>query len=241
MAIIKNFKNNVTFTPNSIINNQKLTLKAVGLWTYLNSKPEDWNFSVKGTVSQKSDGRDSVSSGMKELESHGYLKRVPKQNNNGKWDGYDYKLYDEPNTEKDVVGKSVDVEPVEHSNTYLSNKELSNKNEETLFSVDPISKDILKVLNQVKESKIDFKSIPSNLKDIESRIKEGFTIEDFKKVIYSKVSEWKDNDKMKSYIRPATLFGSKFNGYLVESQSGNSSTVGSNNFKLNPQSKAQLL
>ena len=48
---------------------------------------------------------------------------------------------------------------------------------------------------------------------IEARLNEGFTLEDFKKVIDKKVSEWKGT-KMEQYLRPETLFGSKFEGYL---------------------------
>lgn len=50
---------------------------------------------------------------------------------------------------------------------------------------------------------------------IESRVKEGFTIEDFEKVIDTKTKTWKGTD-MEKYLRPETLFGSKFEGYLNE-------------------------
>ena len=45
---------------------------------------------------------------------------------------------------------------------------------------------------------------------------EDFTVEDFKKVIDIKVAAWKDDPKMSQYLRPATLFGTKFEGYLNE-------------------------
>lgn len=53
----------------------------------------------------------------------------------------------------------------------------------------------------------------STKKHISARLKEGFTIDDFKTVIDKKVSEWKKT-KMEQYLRPETLFGSKFEGYL---------------------------
>lgn len=243
MAIFKSFKTDFTVTPNQIINDNRISLKSVGLWTYLNSKPEAWNFSVKGTVSQKKDGRDSVSTGMRELEFYGYLKRIPKQNNDGKWDGYDYKLFDYPNTEKDDDGKSVDGEPVEHSNTILSKKELSKKEEETsLFpkeEMEPISNVILEYLNSKKPSKIPFKPTRSNLKDIEARIKEKYKMEDFIAVIDCKISEWKDSEKMKKYIRTSTLFGEKFGSYLDETT--HTSSDGSDNFSFNKEEKVELL
>lgn len=51
---------------------------------------------------------------------------------------------------------------------------------------------------------------------INARTNEGFTVDDFKKVIDIKVANWKDDPKMSKYLRPATLFGTKFEGYLNE-------------------------
>jgi len=49
---------------------------------------------------------------------------------------------------------------------------------------------------------------------IKARLKEGFTIEDFKTVISKKANEWLFNKDMSSFLRPQTLFGSKFESYL---------------------------
>ncbi len=54
---------------------------------------------------------------------------------------------------------------------------------------------------------------------IKSKINEGFTIEDFYKVMDNKVSEWLNTD-MEKYLRPETLFGSKFEGYLNQKSKG---------------------
>lgn len=48
---------------------------------------------------------------------------------------------------------------------------------------------------------------------IKSRIMEGFTKEDFFKVIDTKTNEWINTD-MQKYLRPETLFGNKFESYL---------------------------
>lgn len=49
---------------------------------------------------------------------------------------------------------------------------------------------------------------------INARIKECFTIEDFKRVIDIKAADWLADKKMSVYLRPATLFGTKFESYL---------------------------
>ena len=49
---------------------------------------------------------------------------------------------------------------------------------------------------------------------IQARYNEGFNEEDFKKVIDIKVEEWINDKEYNKYIRPATLFSNKFEGYL---------------------------
>ena len=48
---------------------------------------------------------------------------------------------------------------------------------------------------------------------INARIQEGYTIEDFKIVIDKKCDEWIGTD-FQQYLRPVTLFGTKFESYL---------------------------
>jgi uncharacterized phage protein (TIGR02220 family) len=43
---------------------------------------------------------------------------------------------------------------------------------------------------------------------------EGFTLADFKTVIDHKTSEWLDDPHWSKYLRPDTLFGTKFESYL---------------------------
>ena len=54
----------------------------------------------------------------------------------------------------------------------------------------------------------------SNAKLIDARLKEGRTVDDFKRVIDNKVSDWKDTEQ-DQYLRPETLFNaSHFESYL---------------------------
>jgi len=54
---------------------------------------------------------------------------------------------------------------------------------------------------------------------INARLSEGFTPTDFQTVIDNQVAVWSNDTKMAQYLRPATLFGPKFESYL---QSANS-------------------
>ena len=72
--------------------------------------------------------------------------------------------------------------------------------------------DIIEYLNQKAGTKYKA-TTPKTQTLIRTRLSEGFTFDDFKTVIDNKVSEWKGTE-MQQYLRPETLFGTKFEGYL---------------------------
>ena len=73
--------------------------------------------------------------------------------------------------------------------------------------------EIVDYLNQATN-----KNFKASRKDTQSfinaRIREGFTIDDFKTVIDGRVKAWANDPKMSDYLRPQTLFGTKFESYL---------------------------
>jgi uncharacterized phage protein (TIGR02220 family) len=76
-------------------------------------------------------------------------------------------------------------------------------------NIEPLSSkhDLVAVLQHLNEkANRDFQPVAANLKLIQSRLKEGATVETCKKVIDSKVAEWLNDKKMVEYLRPATLF-----------------------------------
>lgn len=96
-------------------------------------------------------------------------------------------------------------------------------NSETQISIDKIRLDkyniysrAIEYLNSKAGTKYQVKSV-ANRRHIDARINEGYTFEDFKKVIDIKVAEWLGTD-MQKYLRPETLFGSKFESYLNQKE-----------------------
>ena len=53
----------------------------------------------------------------------------------------------------------------------------------------------------------------TTIRHINARLKEGRTLSDFKQVIDNRCATWLGTD-MEQYLRPETLFGSKFESYL---------------------------
>lgn len=128
--------------PNSLLNDNKISLKAKGLFAYMQSKPDGWKFSVEMIASQCKESKSAISEGLKELEYLGYLERKKQQSGNGFV--VDYHLFFEakgvkpiadfqsleiqslenPTSENPIIGKSAN-----NSKKDISKKELSNKEE----------------------------------------------------------------------------------------------------------------
>ena len=76
-------------------------------------------------------------------------------------------------------------------------------------------KEIISHLNEAAGK--DFKwQTPATQRNIMARWKEGHTLDDFKLVIDHKSLQWAKDPKMSAYLRPETLFGTKFESYLNE-------------------------
>ena len=79
-------------------------------------------------------------------------------------------------------------------------------------SLPSVAEDIVTFLNSVTGS--SYRSTTDKTRKlIAARLAEGFTIDDFKAVITKKAKEWQGTD-MAQYLRPETLFDTKFEGYL---------------------------
>lgn len=176
------------------LQDNEMTLKAKGLLSTMLSLPPKWDYSVAGLQTLSKDGRDSITSALCELEKHGYLVRERVTDQKGRFAGYDYHIYERPFTENPSTG-----------NPSTGNPKESNIKESNI-------KEIILYLNSSISANYRYQS-KANQKHIKARLNEGYTVDDFKTVIDKKVAEWKGTE-MAQYLRPETLFGSKFESYL---------------------------
>ena len=99
----------------------------------------------------------------------------------------------------------------------VSYNDSSNDSSGVLVCDRPIPKDniltIVCYLNQKAGTRYKT-TTPKTRRIINARLEEGFTLDDFKTVIDKKCTEWLGNEKMEQYLRPETLFGTKFESYL---------------------------
>lgn len=61
--------------PNELLNDSSISLKAKGLYVYMQSKPDDWVFSLDRICSQNKDGKASVRNSINELCDAGFLSK----------------------------------------------------------------------------------------------------------------------------------------------------------------------
>ena len=88
-----------------------------------------------------------------------------------------------------------------------NNNEIDNNNNKL-----SICKEVISYLNL--KAKKNFKvDTASHQKFIKARLKEGYVLEDFKKVVDIMVAKWKGTE-YEQYLQPQTLFGNKMDNYL---------------------------
>ncbi len=148
----------------------------------------------KRTVATASDRKRTVANGSDRLQEE--EKEEDKDNNN------------EEDNEED--------KDKEKENT----KQAVERNSTTSVS---FVKDVIDYLNEKISAHYKATS-KSTARLINARVKEGFTLSDFKKVIDNRIDAWGKDKHMQQYLRPETLFSNKFESYL------NSSSIKANGY-----------
>ena len=115
----------------------------------------------------------------------------------------------EININKDLNNNKSEI--VEIENKKDNNKEISS-------STSTILKDVLNLFNEYEGYERYHANNEQDTVEILDKVNKGYDFEEFKKVFKKKLSEWGCSEKMKSFIRPKTLYGSRFEQYLKESE-----------------------
>lgn len=115
-----------------------------------------------------------------------------------------------------LSGKEPDPtpEPEEKENSEFTQKTSDSKKSKTTSKTEDIPYGrVIKYLNA--KAGTNYRATnKATQRLIKARFNEGMTTKDFKKVIDNKCNDWLKDPKMCEFLRPATLFGSKFESYL---------------------------
>lgn len=131
------------------------------------------------------------------------------------------------------IPNRIDVTPTDDGNQLATTwqpdgNQLATQYSIDKYSIDKLSKDTLSGSDE--PDRVPYAEITDYLNEkagsqfrsstkktqslIKARFNEGFKIDDFKRVIDIKTNEWLNNKDMSKYLRPETLFGTKFESYL---------------------------
>lgn len=118
--------------------------------------------------------------------------------------------------QKEIKTKTKENQKENESKTHQDVNVIVNVNDNVDVNVNKITiaeiKGIIEYLNIKSNSHYKY-STDKIQTLIKARIKDGFTLDDFKIVIDKKCEEWLGTD-FEKFLRPETLFSNKFEGYL---------------------------
>ena len=137
MAKLRKQETGYTQVKNEVLNDSNLSLKAKGIFAYLFSKPDGWDFAADRIALDQKDGRRSVLVGLKELENRGYLNR--QRLSSGRVEYYlKFSLDINPKCGNSTVAKPHSAETAPVSNTEkISNKDIIVTKERSTSFIPP--------------------------------------------------------------------------------------------------------
>lgn len=103
----RKYERDFCYMANEFLKDSRLSWKAKGIIAYVQMLPDDWVLNMRDLTNRATDGRDSLYSGIKELEKYGYCAKVMQRNPDGTIAGYAYEICDksvfQPFTENPVT------------------------------------------------------------------------------------------------------------------------------------------
>ncbi|WP_034991625.1 conserved phage C-terminal domain-containing protein [Liquorilactobacillus vini] len=146
-----------------------------------------------------------------------------------KWYTIEYDNLSSRIRQVDVMEDDKLTQPIPDTNTDTSS-DTSLKTYSPAKAEPPLPFDeIVSFLNDKAGTKYHSTSAKTK-KLIHARFKDGFSLEDFKTVITKKTDEWLNTD-MAKYLRPETLFGTKFESYLNQKRGADPSDPWSQHYE----------
>lgn len=137
IPVLKKYKVNFTQVPNEVLENPNLSLKAKGLYAYLFSKPDGWQFFISVLAKDLQESHPQVRKIVKELIDNGYI--IRKQfNENGKFGGIIYEFVDIENTDngKNRIRKIPYTQNTAYGETLNQNNIYNNNNNNNINNTD---------------------------------------------------------------------------------------------------------
>lgn len=153
MRVEKMKRNGFTIINNGVLNNTQLSWKAKGLFAYLWSQSDSWDFYEVEVLKHSTDGRASLRAGLKELEEHGYLKRYRNRDDKGilresKWILSEQPMFDNPKLDKPTL----DYPTLDNRTLTSTNQNNTNLNNTNLNEDAAVEPNVVNIEDQQKQT-----------------------------------------------------------------------------------------
>lgn len=212
---------------NEIIQDKSVSLKAIGLFTFMSHKAQmkgvKWNFTIRSMAKQMKDGEDSIRSGLQELKQLGWITYTkhtdgtgeyllkasikPKQENPDK--ALDSQNRETPRREIPMKGNPTPINNKDSFNKKdsLNKKDIHTKNRN--FEIDNFVPNEAS-LNRIKKNPGCELLNPSELE---------LLVEDFKDRMRERKSSWKDiQSQFRTYVSKGWVTPNKLKKGTVDSK-----------------------
>ena len=155
MRVEKMKRSGFTIINNGVLNNTQLSWKAKGIFAYLWSQSDSWNFYEVEVLKHSTDGKASLKAGLKELEFAGYLKRYRVRDGKGflresKWILSEEPMSDYPTLEnRTLENRTLENRTLTNTNYNNTNNNNTDKNEAV------VDTSLVNIVDQSEEESID--------------------------------------------------------------------------------------
>lgn len=195
VKVKKHRQNNFTILDNTPLHDTELSLKAKGLFAYLWSQSDEWNFYETEVVKHSKDGISSLRSGIHELEERGYLQRK-RTRVNGKLKDSVWILSETPNLEN----LSLENLNLENSTLISTNSNKTNLNKDN-SSIEKKSKQLEEDFEKLWKLYPKKSGKPKAFSAYKRAIKKGVTNKEIQTGIVKYLTQIKVQGTTKEYIK----------------------------------------
>lgn len=153
---IKDKTNGFTIVANDIFKRDDVSARAKGVYIYILTLPDDWQIYKSELYTHFSEGRGAIDTAFKELERLGYIEKQRAKDENGKFKGWNYIVYESPTNRKP-------------DSREIRNREIRQSENQQLLSTDKQSTDKKQKTDNIYEYGVQMydKSTPELEKELE--------------------------------------------------------------------------
>ena len=213
---------------NEIIQDKSVSLKAIGLFTFMSHKAQmkgvKWNFTIRSMAKQMKDGEDSIRSGLQELKQSGWITYTKHTDGTG-----EYLLKASIKPKQENPDKALDSQnretprgeiPMKGNPTPINNKDSFNK-KDSLNKKDTHTRNQNFEIDNFVPNQASLDRIKKNPGcELLNPSELELLVEDFKDRMRERKSSWKDiQSQFRTYVSKGWVTPNKLKKGTVDSKS----------------------